>query len=161
MEPQKSNHPECCPEFDPSPWDGKSFRWDNKLFVKEKVKTFFYIPLNFGSVMKKIDSKFRESGLVFQEGPCLSYHSSKWSMDLLVSVEQKVSGMENTRLNGSYYSKVYEGPFKNTGKWCEDFKSAAKAGGYSNGKMYMWYTTCPRCAKKYGKNYVVIVGEVS
>ena len=28
------------------------------------------------------------------------------------------------------------------------------------GKWYMWYTTCPKCAKKYGKNYVVIVGQI-
>ncbi|MFA6436615.1 MAG: hydrolase [Candidatus Paceibacterota bacterium] len=27
-------------------------------------------------------------------------------------------------------------------------------------KWYMWYTTCPKCAKVYGKNHVVIVGEV-
>ncbi len=25
---------------------------------------------------------------------------------------------------------------------------------------YMWYTTCPKCAKKYGKNHVVILGAV-
>ncbi|HZH72463.1 MAG TPA: hydrolase [Mariniphaga sp.] len=24
----------------------------------------------------------------------------------------------------------------------------------------MWYTTCPKCAKKYGRNFVVIVGKV-
>jgi hypothetical protein len=24
----------------------------------------------------------------------------------------------------------------------------------------MWYTTCPKCAKKYGKNYVVILAEI-
>ena len=29
------------------------------------------------------------------------------------------------------------------------------------GKGYMWYTTCPKCAKKYGKNYVVILSEVT
>ncbi|MEI6680215.1 MAG: hydrolase [Mariniphaga sp.] len=23
--------------------------------------------------------------------------------------------------------------------------------------MYMWYTTCSKCAKKHGKNYVVIL----
>jgi hypothetical protein len=28
-------------------------------------------------------------------------------------------------------------------------------------KEYMWYTTCPKCAKKYGKNYVVVVGQVA
>jgi len=26
--------------------------------------------------------------------------------------------------------------------------------------MYFFYTTCPKCAKKYGKNYVVILAEV-
>jgi hypothetical protein len=24
----------------------------------------------------------------------------------------------------------------------------------------MWYTTCPKCAQKYGKNYVVIIAQV-
>jgi len=24
----------------------------------------------------------------------------------------------------------------------------------------MWYTTCPKCAKVYGKNYVVTIAEV-
>ncbi|MGE5758418.1 MAG: hydrolase [Sideroxydans sp.] len=27
-------------------------------------------------------------------------------------------------------------------------------------KLYFYYTTCPKCAKKYGKNYVVILAEV-
>jgi hypothetical protein len=26
-------------------------------------------------------------------------------------------------------------------------------------RMYQWYTTCPKCAKKYGKNYVVIIAQ--
>ena len=28
-------------------------------------------------------------------------------------------------------------------------------------KMLEWYTTCPKCAKAYGKNYVVIIAEVT
>jgi NMD protein affecting ribosome stability and mRNA decay len=27
-------------------------------------------------------------------------------------------------------------------------------------KTYFFYTTCPRCAKHYGKNYVVAVAKV-
>ncbi len=27
-------------------------------------------------------------------------------------------------------------------------------------KTYFFYTTCPKCAKAYGKNYVVAVSEV-
>lgn len=27
-------------------------------------------------------------------------------------------------------------------------------------RQLMYYTTCPKCAKHYGKNYVVILAEV-
>jgi NMD protein affecting ribosome stability and mRNA decay len=55
---------------------------------------------------------------------------------------------------------VYEGPFKDTGKWCKLFEDEAKSKNMTIKKWYMWYTTCPKCAKKYGKNYVAIVAEV-
>lgn len=27
-------------------------------------------------------------------------------------------------------------------------------------KLYFFYTTCPKCAKHYGKNYVVLLAQV-
>jgi len=27
-------------------------------------------------------------------------------------------------------------------------------------KLYFYYTTCPKCAKIYGKNYVVLLAQV-
>jgi len=51
--------------------------------------------------------------------------------------------------------------FKDTGKWMKDFENYAKGKGMEVKKMYMWYTTCPKCAKKYGKNYVAIVAQVN
>ena len=42
----------------------------------------------------------------------------------------------------------------------KDFENQAKSKGLSVKKVYMWYTTCPKCAKKYGKNYVAVVGEL-
>jgi hypothetical protein len=38
------NKEECCPKFDPNPWDGKILEWKNKKFIKDKVFTFFYMP---------------------------------------------------------------------------------------------------------------------
>lgn len=46
---------ECCPEFDPKLWDDKLIEWQNKRFIKDSVCTLFYMPLNFGSVMKRLD----------------------------------------------------------------------------------------------------------
>ena len=41
----------CCPRFNPEPWDQKEVTWQDKLFLKDRVKSFCHIPLNFGKVM--------------------------------------------------------------------------------------------------------------
>lgn len=38
----------CCPRFDTEPWDEKEVMFEDKLFVKDRVRSFFHIPLNFG-----------------------------------------------------------------------------------------------------------------
>jgi hypothetical protein len=151
---------ECCPPFDPEPWDDITQEWDNKLFVKEKVCTFFYIPLNFGRKMRMLDRMVRKAGGTFSDNLCLSDHTSKWNMDVYLGVEREIPGLRNTTLSGKYYSRVYEGPVNETGKWCTDFERAAAERGMKIEKWYMWYTTCPECARKYGKNYTVIVCQV-
>ena len=151
---------ECCPKFNPAPWDGKIFEWNNKKFIKDKVFTLFYMPINFGSVIKRMVEKLEKSGTKMADGLCLSDHTSKWNMDLLLAVDKEIPGAENVTLSGKFLSKVYEGNFKDTGKWCKDFADFAKRKGHEVKKWYMWYTTCPKCAKKYGKNYVVVVGQV-
>jgi hypothetical protein len=32
--------------------------------------------------------------------------------------------------------------------------------GLNAKKNFIWYTTCPKCAKKYGKNYVALLSQV-
>jgi hypothetical protein len=151
----------CCPKFEPESWDDKLHNWDNKKFIKSKVMTFFYMPINFGSVMKKLDVMVRKSEAKFLDNMALSDHTSKWNMDIYLAVDKEISGIENTTFSGKFYSKVYEGDFKETGNWCKDFESVVKSKEMNVKKWYMWYTTCPKCAKKYGKNYVVIVGELN
>jgi hypothetical protein len=151
---------ECCPKFNPKPWDGKVLNWKNKRFIKDKVFTLFYMPMNFGSVIKGLMHKIEAANAKCPDWMGLSYHTSKWNMDIYVAVNKKIPDAENITMSGKFLSKVYEGPFKDTGKWCKDFDAYAKKKKLTTKNLYMWYTTCPRCAKKYGKNYVVIVGEV-
>jgi hypothetical protein len=151
---------ECCPKFDPGPWDDKLFTWDRKKFVKDKVFTVFHMPLNFGAVMKRLVPKVEKAGAMSPEAMGLSDHTSRWNMDIYLAVTKDVEGASNVTLSGQYLSKVYEGDFKQTGTWCKDFEAFAAAKGLDVKKWYMWYTTCPKCAKKYGRNYVVIIGEV-
>jgi hypothetical protein len=160
MTSQTETKSTCCPEFDPIPWDDKTIEWKNKKFIKDSVYTLFYMPLNFGSVMKRFDAKITKAGEKMTDGPWLSDHTSQWKMDLYLAVENEIPDADNITLTGKFYSKVYEGPFKDTGKWSKDFESIAKAKGLTIKKMYMWYTTCPKCAKKYGKNYTVIISQI-
>ena len=152
--------PECCPEFDPGPWDDRIFIWDKKKFIQDKVLTLFFMPLNFGGVMKKLDRLISKAEATIPGWMCLSDHTSRWNMDIYLAVDKKIDGVRNTTLSGKFYSRVYEGSFKDTGKWCDDFNEKSIAQGFQIKKLYMWYTTCPKCARKYGKNYVVIIGLV-
>jgi hypothetical protein len=150
----------CCPKFDPAQWDDKLFEWKNKRFIRESVFTLFNIPLNFGKVMKKLDAQVKAAGSTIQDWLCLSDHTSPWNMDVYLAVDKEIPNADNVALTGKYYCKVYEGPFKDTGKWCKDFEAIVVSKKYPVIKLFMWYTTCPKCAKKYGKNYVAIFAKV-
>ncbi len=150
----------CCPPFDPGAWNEKTVVWEKRKFIKDHVFTLFHIPITFGKVMRRLDAKVRQAGATMPDWLCLADHTSKWNMDVYLAVDKDVAGAENTTLSGRFYSKVYEGPFQDTGKWCQDFAKDVRAKGLNMKKMYMWYTTCPKCAKKYGKNYVAIVASV-
>jgi hypothetical protein len=110
--------------------------------------------------MKRLNKKVSEAKADMPDWLCLSDHTSKWNMDLYLAVDREIPGEKNVNLSGKFLSKVYEGPFRDTGKWCRDFEAYAGSQNLKIKKWYMWYTTCPKCAKKYGKNFVVILSEV-
>lgn len=151
---------QCCPEFRAEPWDGKVVTWTNKRFARDKVLTLFYMPVGFGRTMKRLMEKVTAGNAECPEGLCLSDHTSKWNMDVYLAVDKDLPGVEMCTLEGRFLSKVYEGPFSDTKKWCEDFAAYARREGVETEKMLMWYTTCPKCAKKRGKNYVAILARI-
>jgi hypothetical protein len=157
---QNTENDICCPKFEPAPWAEKVFNWENKKFIKDSVFTLYYMPVNFGSAMRKIDKKVKEAGAEIPGWLCLSDHTSPWNMDLYLAVDKMIPNAKNLSLSGKFVSKVYEGPYKETGNWQKHFAGWCAEKGYKPVKTYMWYTTCPKCAKKHGKNYVVLVAEI-
>ncbi len=151
----------CCPRFAPEPWDQKTWQWENKLFLKDRVRCLFYMPLNFGKVMVRNLDRIEKAGAFTPAPPVvLSDHTSRWNMDIYIEISKEIPGAEHARLSGSFLSKVFEGPFKDTGKWCRQMAEWVQAQGKTIKRQLMYYTTCPKCAKHYGKNYVVILAEV-
>ena len=84
-----------------------------------------------------------------------------WNMDIYLAVDRRVEGLNNVTLSGKFLCKVYEGDFRETAKWMKDYETYTNRKNLKIEKTYMWYTTGPKCAKKYGKNYVVILGKIS
>ena len=151
----------CCPRFDPTGWDDKEFTWRDKRFIKDKVFCLFHIPLTFGKAMIRCTEKIEKADAFTPQPPmCLSDHTSPWNIDLYIEVAQEVPGAENVMRSGTYLSKVFEGPFKETRNWCKQMEEWVTGKGKEMKKMLMYYTTCPRCAKHYGKNYVVLFAQV-
>ena len=156
----ENNDFDCCPPFNHEEWHDKTIIWQEKKFIKAKVFTLFYMPINFGSVIKQLDKKIKQANGEVNDWLCLSDHTSMFNMDIYLAVDKNIPGVQNTTLSGKYYSRVYEGDFKNTKQWCDDYSAKVKDMGNKLKKLYMWYTTCPKCAKKYSKNYVAIIGQI-
>jgi hypothetical protein len=153
--------PICCPPFDPTPWMEAIFEWKDKLFIKNKVCTLFYVPLNYGGTMKRLNRLLELNSAKTPDLLCLSDHTSKWNIDLYMAVNKEIVGANNVKMSGKFYSRVYEGDYKDTEKWCRDMEAQAGLKNLPIEKMYLWYTSCPKCAKKYGKNYVVIIAKIA
>lgn len=157
----KQDPTECCPRFEPAPWDDKTVTWEKKLFLKEHVRSFFHIPLDFGAVMKRSMAAIEAAGAAPDEMVILSDENSPWGAEVYIAILKDIPGAKTTTLSGTFLSKVFEGPYQNMRKWIEEMKSFVKSEGKSLQKLYFFYTTCPKCARKYGKNYVVLLAKIN
>ncbi len=150
----------CCPRFNPEPWDEKEITWQDELFIKDKVRSFLHIPLNFGKVIVKNMEKIMAAGALAPEPLMLSDEESLWGADIYIAVSKEVPGAEMQKISGTFLTKVFEGSYKNAGKWAKEMKDYVESKGKEIKKMYFFYTTCPSCAKYYGKNYTVILAMI-
>lgn len=150
----------CCPRFDPQPWMEKKIVWKDKLFLKDRVRSFFHIPLNFGPVIVRNIEKIKDADALPSIPLMLSDENSLWGADIYIAVGRNVPDSQMTKISGTFLSKVFEGPFQNCGKWAKEMKGYVKAKGEELKKLYFFYTTCPACAKYYGKNFVVILAQI-
>ena len=151
----------CCPRFNPEPWQDRELQWDHKLFLKDRVRCLFNIPLNFGKVMARDMARIAQAEAATPQPPLvLSEHTSRWNMDLYIEVAKEIPNAAHAQISGSFLSKVFEGPFRDARQWCRQMAEWVQSRGKAIKREFMYYTTCPNCAKYYGKNYVVLLAEI-
>lgn len=154
------NETGCCPRFYPEPWDEQALHFENKPFLKATTVSLFHIPLNMGSMFVRTQEAIKKVHAEPTGFLVLSRDLSAWGAEHLFAVSADVPGTEMVYLSGDFLTKVFEGPYRNAPKWCAAMSEHVEKKGYAPGTQYFFYTTCPRCAKHYGKNYVVGVAAV-
>lgn len=155
------NPTNCCPRFKTEGWDEQELHFKDKLFVKAKTRSIFHIPINMGSVFTKTFSALEKVNARDEdEFIVLSYDPSAWTSEHYFSVNKDVPGQEMVHMSGDYLTKVFEGPYSNAPKWEKEMQEFVKSKGKEVEKTYFFYTTCPKCAKYYGKNYLVAVSQL-
>ncbi|MBN2593052.1 MAG: hypothetical protein JXA81_06065 [Sedimentisphaerales bacterium] len=102
----------------------------------------------------------QQAGALPGEPLMLSDEKSLWGSDIYIAVSKEVPGAEMVKISGTFLTKVFEGPYKDAGKWAQQMKAYVKSKAKEIRKMYFFYTTCPKCAEFYGKNYTVILAKI-
>ena len=150
----------CCPRFEPGPWDKKEVTFKDKLFIKDHVTSFFHIPLNMNKVMVRNMKSIAKAGALAEVPMVLSDENSLWGADVYIAISKDVPGAQMIKMSGTFLSNVFEGPYKNIRQWISQMTNYVRQQGKELKKLYFFYTTCPKCAKYYGKNYVVLLAQI-
>lgn len=158
------NQEVCCPKFDPTLWDEKTHVWQDKLFILDTVPQLFHIPLPW-SVGRTIGGLWKiaqeaEATPDVKDFLMIAYDPSPWKSEFYLAVTKEVPGAKNAKLSGTFLSKVFDGPYNDVPKWIKEMDKYVVSQGKKTLKYYFYYTTCPKCAKKHGHNYVVAFAQV-
>ncbi len=151
----------CCAKLDTKLWDGRVLEWKDKPFLKDHIRAFLHVPLNFGSVISR-DHEAVEGAEAYPEEPIwLTDEVSPWGSDIYLAVDKDVPNATIERLSGTFWTKVFEGPYRKMNQWMREMDEYVAAKGGKSEKTYFYYATCPKCAKHYGANHVVLFAKVA
>lgn len=151
----------CCARLDVARWDEQEVAWRDKPFLRDHIRAFLHIPLNYGSVITRDNAVIEEAEAYPDEPLSLTDEVSPWGSEIYLAVDRDVPGATIEKLSGTFLTKVFEGPYRDIGKWTSAMEEYVRGRGREVEKMYFYYGTCPRCAKHFGRNHVVLFAQIA
>lgn len=153
----------CCAVPNIAEWDQQEYVFNDRLFVRMHTRSFLFVPLNMTKIMAALQQVAAHAGaeLPPQQVMILSRDISPWKAEQLYGVSKPIPNADMVILNGTYITKVFEGPYKDARKWAQAMHSFAASRSQQITDLYFDYTTCPKCAKRSGKNYVYGIAKVA
>lgn len=157
------NETGCCAIPDLKAWDNTKVSLADQHFIRAYTRSFMFVPLNMAKVLGRLHSTVvdAKAELPPTKAILLSRDLSPWKAEQLYGVSKPIDGADNVVLEGTYLSRVFEGPYSQAKSWFRELQEAAKAAGSRHDEVYFFYTTCPKCAKHYGVNKVVGLARVA
>jgi hypothetical protein len=150
----------CCARFNPQGWDGTHLHFERKPFVRATTHSIAHVPLDMGRVFTRVQTNIDRAGA---QDPhqmlVLSRDTSAFHGEHLFAVTRHVPGEEMTTLSGEFTTRVFNGPYAKVRDWHRTLTDDATAHGAPAKAIWFFYTTCPKCARAYGQNYVVGVTQ--
>jgi hypothetical protein len=157
---------QCCPQFSPEKWDNKIFNWYDKPFIKESMITFFHLP--FPWILKSritklcqfADSCNSSENVKTDDVLLLFRDPSAFKSEIYLSVDKEIAKALNVKITGDFMAKVFSGPYKDVPKFIKLMDEYLSKEGKKAKDYYIHYAYCPKCAEKYGNNYMIIFTQL-
>lgn len=150
----------CCARLDIKKWDEQELDWKDKPFLKDHMRSFLHIPLNFGSVISRDHAVVQEAEAYPEDPLWLTDEVSPWGADIYLAVDREIPNVRVEKLSGKFLTKVFHGPFRDIGKWCRQMEEYVAGKDKQLQKLFFYYATCPKCAQRFGRNDVVLFAQV-
>jgi hypothetical protein len=156
---------ECCPKFNPEKWEEKMHVWDKKAFIKESIPTFFHLPFPpmIGRAVTKMCVMAESAKAVefnSQDVLLLFRDPSAFESEIYLSVTSFVPQANNVTISGTFISKVFSGPYNAIPRFIKQMNEYLATQGKKAKDYYVHYAYCPKCAKKYGDNYMILFAQI-
>ena len=156
---------ECCPAFKPEKWSEKSFKWNEKRFIKTWIPLFFHMPIPAIVAKKivKLSSKAEHANALEEQREdilLLFTHTNPFRSEIYLSVRSSVESANNVKLSGNFISKVFEGPYKAIPKFMRQMEHYLSLQEEKAKRFFVHYAYCPKCVERFGHNYMVIFAEI-
>jgi hypothetical protein len=85
-----SESAECCPEFNPEPWNKVTHQWKDKPFIIDTIPQFMHMPLPwmYRKVLARMWDKAKHLGIApdLRDFLLLAYDPSPWKSELYLAV---------------------------------------------------------------------------
>jgi len=161
----KTQDHECCPEFHVEKWDKKTLTWDQKLFIKETIPTFFHMPFPpmIGKRMKKMCDLVEQAEADIPDltdALVLFHDPSAFKSEIFYAVTKEVEGANNASISGTFAARVFDGPYNAIPKYVKEMDRYLSDEGQKALDYYVHFAYCPNCAKKFGHNYMILFARV-